>query len=179
MEGIIVWLVILGISLLAQKKKKAKKVPTYQPNKPNTQPRTGYAQNRPMQQVPQNRPMQQMPQNRPMQQATQNRPMQQVPQNRPMQRAPQNDIMSRAVANAQENDVDELQRSQSAPVVNESSVEIHNMVGVVDITKTSELMNQINDLIVMGYQSELRFERDFVAEGIDMLNSYELPEVSA
>lgn len=152
MEGIIFWLVILGISLLAQKKKKAKKVPTYQPNKPNTQTRAGYAQNR---------------------------PMQQVPQNRPMQRAPQNDIMSRAVANAQENDVDELQRSQSAPVVNESSVEIHNMVGVVDITKTSELMNQINDLIVMGYQSELRFERDFVAEGIDMLNSYELPEVSA
>lgn len=33
-----------------------------------------------------------------------------------------------------------------------------------------ELMRQVEELIVMGYQAKLPYERDFVAEGMDMLN---------
>lgn len=33
----------------------------------------------------------------------------------------------------------------------------------------SHLMEEVNDLIVKGYNGELHFERDFVAEGMDML----------
>jgi len=114
--------------------------------------------------VPQQKPVQQAPQNsvpqqKPVQQAAQNsvpqqKPVQQAPQNSVPQQKPmqqKNDIMSRAVANVKENEVDEL-------------------------AKSSELMNQVNDLMIMGYQADLSFARDFVAEGIDMLNSYEIPE---
>lgn len=41
----------------------------------------------------------------------------------------------------------------------------------------SELMEELNDLMLMGYQTNLSYERDFVAEGIELLNSYELPVV--
>ena len=51
----------------------------------------------------------------------------------------------------------------------ENSFDMINNIG-----KSSELMYQVNDLIVMGYQADLTFERDFVSEGIDMLNNYEL-----
>lgn len=47
-------------------------------------------------------------------------------------------------------------------------------VGCDDITMDEDLMKKVNDLIVMGYTGELSFERDFVAEGIDMLNRYEI-----
>ena len=38
------------------------------------------------------------------------------------------------------------------------------------------LMDQVNDLMIMGYQANLSFERDFVAEGVEMLNRFELPD---
>ena len=38
------------------------------------------------------------------------------------------------------------------------------------------LMDQGNDLMIMGYQANLSFERDFVAEGVEMLNRFELPD---
>lgn len=119
------------------------------------------AQQRPAQQAMQQRQTQQaapgsVPQRTP-QQAVQQRPVQQnAPQRAPQQAAQQrpaqqkNDIMSRAIANVKENDTDELATG-------------------------SELMNQVNDLMIMGYQADLSFARDFVAEGIDMLNSYEIP----
>lgn len=100
--------------------------------------------------VPQQKPVQQVAQNSvPQQKPVQQAPQNSVPQQKPMQQ--KNDIMSRAVANVKENEVDEL-------------------------AKSSELMNQVNDLMIMGYQADLSFARDFVAEGIDMLNSYEIPE---
>lgn len=39
---------------------------------------------------------------------------------------------------------------------------------------TSDLMREIKDLMVKGYDGELTFSRDFVAEGIEMLNRIQM-----
>lgn len=120
------------------------------------------------------RPVQQNVPYRASQQTLQNS----MPQQRPAQRIPQqNEIMGRAIANVKENEVDELERNQSAVVKNETSADVHNIIGIIDVAKSSELMAQINDLMIMGYRTDLSFERDFVAEGVDMLNSYEIPGI--
>lgn len=40
----------------------------------------------------------------------------------------------------------------------------------------SDMLSQVNDRIVMGYSGEMEFERDFIAEGIEMLNSFQVPD---
>lgn len=82
-------------------------------------------------------------------------------------RTQQGDILSRANANVRENDADRLERSLM-PVHN--TVETMGMQGLME----SDLMREINDLMIKGYQADLTFERDFVSEGIELLNSYEL-----
>ena len=37
-----------------------------------------------------------------------------------------------------------------------------------------DLIQEINDLMVKGYDGELTFSRDFVAEGIEMLNRIQM-----
>lgn len=71
-----------------------------------------------------------------------------------------NDILSRAAANVRENEADELRMSTDPVRL------------VTD--EPSELMRQVNDLMVMGYQADLSFERDFVAEGVELLAGYEI-----
>ena len=87
-------------------------------------------------------------------------------QTRPQQ-AKSNDILTRAAANVRENEQDELERQMLDGA--------QTLVNAIDIEGTSELMREIDDLMIMGYQADLSFERDFVAEGVEMLNSYELP----
>lgn len=87
-------------------------------------------------------------------------------QTRPQQ-AQSNDILTRAAANVRENEQDELERQMLDGA--------QTLVNSIDIEGTSELMREIDDLMIMGYQADLSFERDFVAEGVEMLNSYELP----
>lgn len=36
----------------------------------------------------------------------------------------------------------------------------------------TDLMKNVQDLIVKGYEPKLSFERDFISEGIDLLNKY-------
>lgn len=36
----------------------------------------------------------------------------------------------------------------------------------------SETMKQVNDLMITGYDGAMSFERDFIAEGVEMLNSF-------
>ncbi len=36
-------------------------------------------------------------------------------------------------------------------------------------------MDQVNDLMIMGYQANLSFERD-CGRGVEMLNRFELPD---
>lgn len=45
----------------------------------------------------------------------------------------------------------------------------------VDELEQTDYMKQINDLMIMGFTQELPNQRDFVAEGIEMLNRFELP----
>ncbi len=39
---------------------------------------------------------------------------------------------------------------------------------------TEDLMREVEDLMIMGYDGSLEFERDFVAEGVDMLNRIQM-----
>ena len=45
----------------------------------------------------------------------------------------------------------------------------------VDELEQTDYMSQIQDLMIMGFAQELPNQRDFVAEGIEMLNRFELP----
>jgi len=70
--------------------------------------------------------------------------------------------------------------------VNKQHTEDHNKVLVnqmKDITKPSfdidrttegaeERMKKVRDLMIMGYGGNLEFQRDFVAEGMDLINKY-------
>ena len=47
--------------------------------------------------------------------------------------------------------------------------ELRNLPGVDDFD-TYHLVDEVNDLIVKGYSGSMEFERDFLAEGMDMLN---------
>lgn len=90
--------------------------------------------------------------------------------------AQQGDILSRAAANVRETENDQLAQKMSVkhaggPMTRDA----HDLVGAVDITETSELMQQVSDLMIMGYQADLTSHRDFIAEGVEMLNRYEIP----
>ncbi len=85
---------------------------------------------------------------------------------RPQLNQAENDILKRAAENVNENDVDELEQQMMAGA--------HELVNAIDIDSASELMHEVEDLMIMGYQANLPFERDFIAEGVAMLNGYEL-----
>lgn len=85
---------------------------------------------------------------------------------RPQPKQAENDILKRAAENVSENDGDELEQQMMAGA--------HELVNAIDIDSASELMHEVEDLMIMGYQANLPFERDFIAEGVAMLNGYEL-----
>lgn len=85
---------------------------------------------------------------------------------RPQPNQAENDILKRATENVSENDGDELEQQMMAGA--------HELVNAIDIDSASELMHEVEDLMIMGYQVNLPFERDFIAEGVAMLNGYEL-----
>ena len=85
---------------------------------------------------------------------------------RPQPNQAENDILKRAAENVSENDVDELEQQMMAGA--------HELVNAIDIDSASELMHEVEDLMIMGYQANLPCERDFIAEGVAMLNGYEL-----
>jgi hypothetical protein len=83
----------------------------------------------------------------------------------------QDDIMGRVHANVAEyagNQIEQEGKQDNIPVTE----------GHIDYCLTEDedcsLMDRVYDLMIMGYQADLTFERDFVAEGIAMLNSYKL-----
>lgn len=92
---------------------------------------------------------------------------------------PAYDILKRATENVnqvqQEDDftaavqkehTQSLTQTQVAPV-------LHNHdIGSID--KPSDRMKKVEDLMITGYSGNLNFQRDFVAEGIDMLNRFEI-----
>lgn len=80
----------------------------------------------------------------------------------------ENDILSRATANVQEDAVDELRLER-----NKDSADNILQLGIVE---NSELMQQVADLMITGYTGEPSFSRDFIAEGVEMLNRCETME---
>ena len=100
------------------------------------------------------------------------------------------DILSRAKQNVQENDEDLLKEAdrmqheaaRGAAETPSSDTEckscnaegkpVGQQIGA-DFDEDCDIMQKLNDLMIMGYSGNLEFDRDFIAEGVDMLNSYQ------
>ena len=79
-------------------------------------------------------------------------------------------IVNRAADHVQENETDILRMQMDA------AREEDYGSGIAGIRMESPLMKEVEDLMIKGYDGELTYVRDFVAEGIALLNSYELQE---
>ena len=100
------------------------------------------------------------------------------------------DILSRAKQNVQENDEDVLKDADrmqheatrgaaetpiltpSAKVAMQRVQPVGQQIGA-GFDEDCDIMQKLNDLMIMGYSGNLEFDRDFIAEGVDMLNSYQ------
>ena len=102
-----------------------------------------------------------------------------------MQQRPNNgsDILSRAKENVKENEADAVQQEIHAQVCREyrehadtaSDVAVHKVLSVqCDTGEESDFMKKVNDLMITGYSGDLEFDRDFIAEGVDMLNRFSI-----
>lgn len=180
----LIWLAIIIFAVVkaVNKSKEAKTRQTPIPNRPANY-RQPVQNQRPV--VTQQRPASQQ---RPMQQ----RPVQQRPtQQRPVQST--NSILEKAKKHAENQFSDDtgsvtgpsaLGSIQTGDAImvdkakarhihseheNAHETELRNQPGVDDFD-TYHLIDEINDLIVKGYSGSLEFERDFIAEGVEMLN---------
>lgn len=79
-------------------------------------------------------------------------------------------IVNRAADHVQENETDILRMQMDA------AREEDYGSGIAGIRMESPLMKEVEDLMIKGYSGGLTNPRDFVAEGIALLNSYELQE---
>ena len=94
-------------------------------------------------------------------------------QNAGGQRA-QSDILSRAAANVRENETDELELLMNAAGgFAGGPADYGSLTGMTDLRESGELMREVADLMIMGYQVRPVSTRDFVAEGVEMLGKYE------
>lgn len=93
------------------------------------------------------------------------------------------DILSKARENVQEDKPSMIQQEAHAQVCREyrdmghkiPDVKVHKMQSVnCDTGEESDIIKKVNDLIVTGYSGEMDFDRDFIAEGIEMLNHFSL-----
>lgn len=93
------------------------------------------------------------------------------------------DILSRAKENVQENEADVVEQQVHEEVcmdyrnadLKPIDVEVHKRQSdSCDTAEESDILKKVNDLIVMGYSGEMNFERDFISEGVELLNRYSL-----
>ena len=186
----LIWLAIIIFAVVkaVKKSKEAKTRQTPIPNRPANY-RQPVQNQRPA--VTQQRPLTQA------RQTTQQRPVQQRPtqqrttQQRPVQST--NSILEKAKKHAENQFSDDtgsvtgpsaLGSIQTGDAImvdkakarhihseheNAHETELRNQPGVDDFD-TYHLIDEINDLIVKGYSGSLEFERDFIAEGVEMLN---------
>lgn len=156
---VIIWAIILGAIFYINKKSKSAGSKNTQPNKPR----------------PQQKQMQQRPQ---MQQRVQ-------PQQRPQQSNP--DIVQRAVKNnarfADDTTQKELEAMHGHSEAQQRMAQEHSRNCQTLHTKaadgakiieaeTQSMFGSVEDLIAMGYSGNLEFERDFLGEGLDMINNF-------
>lgn len=72
------------------------------------------------------------------------------------------DILARAAANAEEDFGQNTYADEKE----------HMRHMTADLPDDCDLMRKVQDLIVMGYQGNLQFERDFIGEAEDTINSF-------
>ena len=186
----LIWLAIIIFAVVkaVNKSKEAKTRQTPIPNRPANY-RQPVQNQRPA--VTQQRPLTQARQTT-QQRSVQQRPTQQRPtQQRPVQST--NSILEKAKKHAENQFSDDtgsvtgpsaLGSIQTGDAImvdkakarhihseheNAHETELRNQPGVDDFD-TYHLIDEINDLIVKGYSGSLEFERDFIAEGVEMLN---------
>lgn len=156
---IIIWAIILGAIFYINKKSKNAGSKNTQPNKPR-------------------------PQQKQMQQRAQ-QPQRPQPQQRPQKSNP--DIVQRAVKNnarfADDTTQKELEtmhghseaQQRMAQEHSRNCQTLHNKAAdgakIIE-AETQSMFGSVEDLIAMGYSGNLEFERDFLGEGLDMINNF-------
>lgn len=180
---VIIWAIILGAVFYINKKSKSAGSKNTQPNKPRPQQKQMQQIWNSMQNTVQsgmnalNQTYQQRPQPQ-MQQRVQ-------PQQRPQQSNP--DIVQRAVKNnarfADDTTRKELEAMHGHSEAQQRMAQEHSRNCQTLHTKaadgakiieaeTQSMFGSVDDLIAMGYSGNLEFERDFLGEGLDMINNF-------
>lgn len=181
--NIIIWVIILGAIFYINKKSKNAGSKNTQPNKPRSQQKQMQQIWNSMQNTVQsgmnalNQTYQQKPQPQ-MQQRVQQ------PQ-RPQQSNP--DIVQRAVKNnarfADDTTQKEIETMHGHSEAQQRLAQEHSRNCQTLHTKaadgakiieaeTQSMFGSVDDLIAMGYSGNLEFERDFLGEGLDMINNF-------
>ena len=180
---VIIWAIILGAVFYINKKSKNAGSKNTQPNKPRPQQKQMRQIWNSMQNTVQsgmnalNQTYQQKPQPQ-MQQRVQ-------PQQRPQQSNP--DIVQRAVKNnarfADDTTQKEIEtmhghseaQQRLAQEHSRNCQTLHNKAAdgakIIE-AETQSMFGSVEDLIAMGYSGNLEFERDFLGEGLDMINNF-------
>jgi len=176
---VIIWAIILGAVFYINKKSKSAGSKNTQPNKPRPQQKQ-------MQQIWNS--MQNTVQSgmNALNQTYQQRAQQsQRPQQRPQQSNP--DIVQRAVKNnarfADDTTQKELEAMHGHSEAQQRMAQEHSRNCQTLHTKaadgakiieaeTQSMFGSVEDLIAMGYSGNLEFERDFLGEGLDMINNF-------
>lgn len=176
---VIIWAIILGAVFYINKKSKSAGSKNTQPNKPRPQQKQ-------MQQIWNS--MQNTVQSgmNALNQTYQQRAQQsQRPQQRPQQSNP--DIVQRAVKNnarfADDTTQKELETMHGHSEAQQKMAQEHSRNCQTLHTKaadgakiieaeTQSMFGSVEDLIAMGYSGNLEFERDFLGEGLDMINNF-------
>lgn len=172
---VIIWAIILGAIFYINKKSKSAGSKNTQPNKPRPQQKQIQQIWNSMQNTVQsgmnalNQTYQQKPQ----------------PQQRPQQSNP--DIVQRAVKNnarfADDTTQKELEAMHGHSEAQQRMAQEHSRNCQTLHTKaadgakiieaeTQSMFGSVEDLIAMGYSGNLEFERDFLGEGLDMINNF-------
>lgn len=170
---VIIWAIILGAVFYINKKSKSAGSKNTQPNKPRPQQKQ-------MQQIWNS--MQNTVQSgmNALNQTYQQRPQPQMQQSNP-------DIVQRAVKNnarfADDTTQKELEtmhghseaQQKMAQEHSRNCQTLHNKAAdgakIIE-AETQSMFGSVEDLIAMGYSGNLEFERDFLGEGLDMINNF-------
>lgn len=182
---VIIWAIILGAIFYINKKSKSAGSKNTQPNKPRPQQKQIQQIWNSMQNTVQSgmNALNQTYQQRPRPQMQQRAQQPQRPQ--PQQSNP--DIVQRAVKNnarfADDTTQKELEamhghseaQQRLAQEHSRNCQTLHNKAAdgakIIE-AETQSMFGSVEDLIAMGYSGNLEFERDFLGEGLDMINNF-------
>ena len=192
---VIIWAIILGAVFYINKKSKNAGGKNTQPNKPRPQQRPQVQQIwNSMQNTVQsgmnalNQTYQQKPQpQRPQMQQRAQQPQRPQMQQRVQQQQSNPDIVQRAVKNnarfADDTTQKELEMMHGHSEAQQRIKQEHSRncqtlhskaadgAKVIE-AETQSMFGSVEDLIAMGYSGNLEFERDFLGEGLDMINNF-------